>query len=295
MELVEKCPVCGSEKFDPFISGKDFFLSGEPFEIVRCHNCGFRFTNPRPKAEELGKYYESSDYISHSDTRKGIFATVYQMVRKYTLGRKLALVEKNHGKGRILDVGCATGQFLNYMALHGWETVGIEPDVKTRERAISEYGLLAFPEEHLNTFENHSFDIITMWHVLEHVSDLNGRMNQLKDLLEPQGTLIIAVPNCNSYDANKYKVFWAGYDLPRHLYHFSKPDVKLLAEKHGFKIVKILPMKFDAFYVSLLSEKYKNGKMRWLPALWNGFWSNWNSGSENGHSSLIYIMKSEAN
>jgi len=194
-------------------------------------------------------------------------------------------------KGEILDIGCATGQFLKYMSNNGWNTTGIEPDEKTRARAISEYGLQVFPEEQLNNLKKASFDVITMWHVLEHVSDLNGRMIQLKNLLKPEGTLIVAVPNCESYDAEKYKEFWAGYDLPRHLYHFTKSDIKLLVEKFGFTIVNILPMKFDAFYVSLLSEKYKYGKMRWLPAIWNGFWSNLKSGQNKGHSSLIYVIK----
>jgi len=291
MELLKNCPVCGSDIFDPFISGTDYFLTGEKFEIVKCNSCGFRFTNPRPKAEELGKYYESAEYISHSDTRKGLFAAVYQQVRKYTLGRKLAMISNFQQKGEILDIGCATGQFLNYMSDHGWKTTGIEPDEKTRARAISEYGLQVFPEEKLNSFNKASFDVVTMWHVLEHVADLKGRMKQIKNLLKPQGTLIIAVPNSDAYDAKKYGEFWAGYDLPRHLYHFTKSDVKLLVEKFGFTIVNILPMKFDAFYVSLLSEKYKSGKMRWPPALWNGFWSNLKSGQNNGHSSLIYVIK----
>jgi SAM-dependent methyltransferase len=177
------------------------------------------------------------------------------------------------------------------MVENGWNATGIEPDEKTRSRAISEYGLKVLPEEHLNILDKSSFDVITMWHVLEHVSDLNNRIEQLRNLLKPQGTLIIAVPNCGSYDAKKYGKFWAGYDLPRHLYHFTKSDVKLLLEKHGFSIVNILPMKFDAFYVSLLSEKYKSGKMHWLPAFWNGFWSNMKSGQKNGHSSLIYVIK----
>ena len=291
MEVLKNCPVCGSQDFEPFISGTDFFLTGEAFTIIKCHVCGFRFTNPRPEAEDLGKYYESEEYISHSDSRKGLFASVYQLVRKYTLSRKLALISKYQQKGEILDIGCATGQFLNYMAEHGWDATGIEPDEKTRSRAIAEYGLKVFPEEQLNILEKSSFDIITMWHVLEHVSELNLRMNQLKDLLKPEGTLIIAVPNCNSYDAKIYGKFWAGYDLPRHLYHFAKEDMKLLLENHGFTIVNIMPMRFDAFYVSLLSEKYKSGKMRWLPALWNGFWSNMKSGEKNGHSSLIYMIK----
>lgn len=291
MEVLKNCPVCGAQKFDPFISGKDYFLTGEAFDIVKCHACGFRFTNPRPRAEDLGRYYESSDYISHSDTRKGFFASIYQMVRKYTLSRKLVLISKFQQKGKILDIGCATGQFLNYMSEHGWNTTGIEPDEKTRSRAISDFGLEVFPQEQLNVFDKSSFNVITMWHVLEHVADIDERMLQLNNLLKPDGTLIIAVPNCNAYDAKKYGKFWAGYDLPRHLSHFTKEDVRLLLEKYGFTIVNILPMRFDAFYVSLLSEKYKSGKMRWMPALWNGFWSNLTSGQKNGYSSLIYVAK----
>ena len=290
MELLRNCPICGSESFDPFISGKDYFLTGEPFEIVKCRNCGFRFTNPRPKATELGKYYESTEYISHSNKQKGLFAAVYQQVRKYTLVRKLSLIKQFQEKGEILDIGCATGQFLHFMGGHGWKTTGIEPDDKTRAKAISEYGLKVFPEEQLNTFQKTSFDVITMWHVLEHVSDLNARMEQLKSLLKPIGTLFIAIPNCEAQDAKFYGKYWAGYDLPRHLYHFTKEDIIRLAENHGFKIVRILPMKFDAFYVSLLSEKYKSGKMRWFPAFWNGLMSNIKSKPQNGHSSLIYVV-----
>lgn len=290
MEVLKNCPVCGSQKLAPFISAKDYFLTGESFNIVKCGECGFRFTNPRPRAEELGKYYESAEYISHSDSRKGIFASVYQVVRKYTLYRKLSMISNFQPKGNILDIGCATGQFLNYMAEHNWNTTGIEPDDKTRAHAISEYGLNVYPEEHLNVLPKSSFDVITMWHVLEHVSDLNGRLQQLATLLKPEGTLIVALPNCNAYDAKIYGEFWAGYDLPRHLYHFTREDVKLLLERHGFTVVNIRPMKFDAFYVSLLSEKYMRGKMRWLPAIWNGFWSNMKSGQKNGYSSQIYVI-----
>ena len=291
MELLRNCPVCGSETFDPFISGKDYFLTGESFEIVKCRTCGFRFTNPRPEPGELGKYYQSSEYISHSDSRQGLFAAVYQQVRKYTLRQKYELISGYQPKGEILDIGCATGQFLNYMAEKGWKATGIEPHDKTRNRAISEFGLQVFPEEHLTSISKPSFSVITMWHVLEHVSDLNGRMKQIKDLLKPGGTLIIAVPNCNAKDAETYREFWAAYDLPRHLYHFAESDIKLLADNYGFKVVKTLPMRFDAFYVSLLSEKYKSGKMRWLPALWNGFWSNLKSGGQNGYSSHIYVIQ----
>ncbi len=291
MELLRNCPVCGSETFDPFISGKDYFLTGESFKIVKCSHCGFRFTNPRPEIADLGKYYQSTEYISHSDSRKGMFASVYQQIRKYTLSQKYSLISKWQQKGEILDIGCATGQFLNYMAQRGWKATGIEPDEKTRNKAISEFGLQVFPEDHLSAINIPTFDVITLWHVLEHVSDLNGRMNQIRTILKPGGTVIIAVPNCNAKDAEIYNEYWAAYDLPRHLYHFTKSDMKLLMDKFGFRIEKILPMRFDAFYVSLLSEKYKSGKMRWLPALWNGFWSNLNSAPKYGYSSQIYVIK----
>ena len=293
MEELIQCPVCGSQELDPFLSTRDFFLSGEEFTISKCGKCGFRFTNPRPEANELGRYYQSTDYISHSNTRKGLFASVYQLVRKYTLSRKYALLRKFHQQGKILDIGCATGQFLNYMESRGWVATGIEPDEKTRNRAISEFGLKVFPEDQLNVFENASFDVISMWHVLEHVSMLDQRMEQLKRLLKPGGTLIVALPNCNAYDARKYGMFWAGYDVPRHLYHFTSSDVEFLFGKYGFKIIRVLPMWFDAFYVSLLSEKYKSGKMRWIRALWNGFWSNLKSGQKNGFSSHIYVLKTK--
>lgn len=222
-----------------------------------------------------------------------MFASIYQQVRKYTLARKYAMISRFQSKGKILDIGCATGQFLHYMAARGWSSTGIEPDDQTRARAIAEYGLQVFPERELNAFTPGSFDVITMWHVLEHVSDLNGRIEQIKKLLKPGGTLIVAVPNCEAHDAVTYGAFWAGYDLPRHLYHFTQTDMKWLMEKSGLQIIEIIPMRFDAFYVSLLSEKYKSGKMRWLPALWNGFWSNVKAGQNNSYSSSIYVIQTK--
>jgi len=293
MELLNNCPLCDSDKLSPFLSSIDFFLTNENFKIDSCNTCGFRFTNPRPEAADLNQYYQSNEYISHSDKKEGLMASVYQFVRKYTLRQKKNLITGYHKTGELLDIGCASGQFINYMEKGNWKVKGIEPDEKTRNYAIAEFGLQVFPENYLSQIPAGSFDVITMWHVLEHVSELNQRMEQLKWLVKPQGIIIIAVPNCNSYDARKYSTFWAGYDLPRHLYHFTKSDISFLAKKHGFTIVNTLPMKFDAFYVSLLSEKYKNGKIRWIPALWNGLWSNLFSGSEKGYSSHIYVLKPE--
>jgi len=291
MEKLNSCPICNHSIFEPYISSTDYFLSGEAFEIVSCSNCGFRFTNPRPKPSDLGNYYKSTNYISHSNTSKGLFSLVYQRVRNYTLKQKQYLIEKNSTKGTILDIGCATGHFLNQLKLSGWNTIGVEPDRETREAAIREFGLNVVDEPELETITNETIDCITMWHVLEHVSELNQRVAQIFKLIKQDGIVFIAVPNSNSFDAIHYGKYWAGYDVPRHLYHFTQKDIKLLFEKHGFTLLKTLPMKFDAFYVSLLSEKYKSGKMNLFSAFLTAFRSNVKYGAKNGYSSLIFVFK----
>jgi len=291
MEMIRNCPICNGDKHKTVVSSKDFFLTQETFQIVECSKCGFRFTNPRPEPASLGKYYESTEYISHSDKRKGLFASVYQLIRTYTLGRKQVLVEKYSPKGRILDIGCATGHFLHHMKGNGWDTMGIEPDKKTRERAIKELGVEVYAEEKLDTIINSEFDVVSLWHVLEHVPGLSTRMQQINKVLKKRGILILALPNPNSYDAIHYGEYWAGYDLPRHLYHFTKRDVETLLKKYGFALKAIRPMRFDSFYVSLLSEKYKTGKMKWLSAFGVGFISNLKARKDMNYSSLIYIAE----
>lgn len=292
-EKLEKCPICQDDKFTDFLLCKDFLLSGETFTIVKCNNCGFTFTNPRPFANELGKYYKSTDYISHSNSRKGFFNTIYQLVRNYTLKKKCELIKHKVSTGSLLDIGCATGEFLNTMKTRGWKVTGIEPDDQVRNTALENYGLDVYEETALNLLPANSFDIITMWHVLEHVPNLNERIEQCKNLLKPDGYLFIAVPNSESYDSELYKEFWAAYDVPRHLYHFSKETMKRLLENHEMKIREILPMKFDSFYVSILSEKSKENKLPWIKALWNGFWSNLKAGEKMNFSSLIFVVENK--
>ena len=291
MELVTQCPVCQSDAITPFLECKDHFLSGETFSIVECGNCSFRFTNPRPEADQLGRYYQSPEYISHSNSRKGFFNRIYQAVRKYTLWQKYRLISDASSGKKILDIGCASGEFLRYMQMKGWETAGIEPDRATREKAVQQYKLKIFDETELSIFPEAHFDVITLWHVLEHVSDLNARMQQLSRLLKASGTLIIAVPNAESLDAISYGPFWAGYDVPRHLYHFTADTMKRLLDRYAFQLVRIRPMKFDAFYVSLLSEKYKQGKLRWIPGFWQGLRSNVKASGNGNYSSLIFISR----
>ena len=292
MKQIDTCPVCNKSEFLPFLNCIDYTVSRETFSIVYCKNCGFKFTNPRPADADLGKYYKSENYISHSNTKKGIVNYLYQTVRKYTLGKKLDLINSLNQKGKLLDIGCGTGEFLNACKMDGWETTGVEPDQDARALGIKNYGINVLQEEALKTLPEAGFDIISMWHVLEHVPNLNERVGELKKLLKPSGSIIIAVPNCSSKDALDYKEFWGAYDVPRHLWHFTPKDIKALFSSQGMKVEQILPMKFDSFYVSLLSEKYKTGSANLLRGFLSGLSSNM-AASKTGNtwSSQIYIIK----
>jgi 2-polyprenyl-3-methyl-5-hydroxy-6-metoxy-1,4-benzoquinol methylase len=292
MQNLSNCPICSASSFSSFLECKDNTVSRETFQIVQCDSCGFKFTNPRPEEDQLGKYYKSEEYVSHSNTAKGFINSTYQSVRKYTLLKKLQLISKYYKTGRILDIGCGTGEFLNTCKNAKWETIGIEPDDDAREMARKNYGLDVRNEKELNNLTNGSFDIISMWHVLEHVPKLNERVEELKRLIKQNGIIIIAVPNCNSQDAKTYKAEWAAYDLPRHLYHFTPKDIETLFKNHGMKVFRILPMIFDSFYVSMLSEKIKTGNTNIIRSLWNGFRSNVAAlKSGKTYSSQIYLIR----
>lgn len=292
MEVLKVCPVCSASETKLFIECKDYTVSQETFKIVECVNCGFKFTNPRPEENKLGDYYKSENYISHSNTNKGFINSAYQSVRKYTLLKKLQLISRFYKTGKLLDIGCGTGEFLKTFKDAKWETLGIEPSDSARKMAIENFGLDVRGEEGLKDLESESFDVITMWHVLEHVPHLNERVSDLKRLLKPKGMIVIAVPNCSSLDAKNYGANWAAYDVPRHLYHFTPKDIETLFRKHELNVFKTLPMVFDSFYVSMLSEKYRSGKSNLISAVWNGFRSNL-SAIKTGktYSSQIYLIR----
>lgn len=292
MEVLSNCPVCNSVNFKPFLVCKDNTVSRETFNINECVSCGFKFTNPRPEEEKLGDYYKSEEYVSHSNTNKGLINSAYQMVRKYTLLKKLQMISKFYKTGEILDIGCGTGEFLKTFKDAKWQTLGIEPSPDVRKMAIENYGLDVREEAEIKNLEASNFDIITMWHVLEHVPDLNDRIEDLKRLIKPNGVIVIAVPNCTSLDAKIYKENWAAYDVPRHLYHFSPKDIETVFKNHELKVFRILPMIFDSFYVSMLSEKYRTGKSNTIRAVWNGFRSNF-AALKTGktYSSQIYLIR----
>jgi len=288
---IKNCPVCNKSNFSKHLESKDFSVSKESFVVVSCDTCDFHFTNPRPSDENLGKYYISDHYISHNNTRRTLFEKIYQLVRRIAINGKFRLISTFFRSGRILDVGCGTGDFLNKCKSKNWETKGVEPSEIARNQAINNHKLDVEESTNLSKLEG-EFDIITMWHVLEHVPSLNETLVQFNQLLSKKGKIIIAVPNLESYDAKYYKEYWAAYDLPIHLYHFSKKSICTLFEKHGFSLRKTKGMKFDSFYVSMLSEEHISGKKNFIKSIFVGVISNlYGFFGKRGFSSSIYVFE----
>lgn len=271
----------------PLLNCIDHTVSNESYEVMYNKEYDMLVTSPVPL--NLENYYLSESYISHTDSNKTIFDNVYQLVKNYTLNKKIKLINSfNTEEKKILDVGAGTGDFLKVCKNNNWKVNGVEPSEKARDFASKKNIEL---KKDISEFNNEQFDVISLWHVLEHIPNLIEYINQLKKLLKPNGVLIIAVPNYKSYDANHYKEFWAAYDVPRHLWHFSQTSIKKLFSTIEMNVEKIIPMKFDSFYVSLLSEKYSTKKSRPFNAFINGLRSNMKAKKNNEYSSLIYIIK----
>lgn len=280
----------------PFLTCIDYTVSNKKFDLKLNLDLDMLETIPKPSIDELASYYESPEYISHTDSKKSIIDKVYQFVKKYTLNQKLKLLNSfNTASKNLLDVGCGTGDFLAICNTNGWNVIGVEPSESAKNLALKKLDNTSKIHQNIFELENERFDVITLWHVLEHVPELEAYILQLKKLLKPNGVLVVAVPNYKSFDAQYYKQFWAAYDVPRHLWHFSKKSIQILFSKNQMRVTKILPMKFDAFYVSLLSEKYKIGKSNFLHAFYIGLKSNIKASKKMNYSSLIYVLKSDKN
>lgn len=293
-EKLSYCPLCNTSGERLFLEGMDYFLTGERFDIVSCTSCGFRYTNPRPTADSSGRYYLTEDYISHDASIKGIIPALYGIARHFTLRSKFGIV-KRHSPGKsILDIGCGTGEFLDYCQKNGMKCEGVEPSEKARSFAVTRYKL-DVKSDFLEGIEaSIRYDCITLWHVLEHVYRLDETLEKMTRLLNDGGALLLALPNSDSYDAGYYGKFWAAYDLPRHIYHFTGDSINILAEKYNLSCIKILPQKLDAYYISLLSEKYMKGSSNYLRAFFRGHVSNFMARNPKfGHSSEIYILKNK--
>lgn len=292
--IINACPLCDGKRMKRVMICTDHYASGELFEVCSCEDCGFTFTQGAPVEAEIGRYYETPDYISHSDTRKGAMNAIYHQVRRYMLGRKARLVMKeSHRKtGKLLDIGTGTGYFAHTMQQRGWQVEAVEKSPQARAFAYEHFGLEVKEPTALSELTPDTFDVITLWHVMEHLESLNDTWDRLHQLLNDKGTLIVAVPNCSSYDAEHYGADWAAYDVPRHLWHFTPGTIQPLASRHGFIMAARHPMPFDAFYVSMLSEKQlghshsflrgmRVGTMAWLSSL----------AKKERSSSMIYVFR----
>ena len=292
MILLDSCPICLSSDLQKKFNCTDHSTSKEKFTIVSCETCDFKFTNPRPKDKSLGSYYKSDKYISHTNNKKGLFNWMYHTVRKYSITTKLNLLKKISKNQNHLDIGCGTGEFLNACKNSGFKTEGIEPSKLAREQAINNYNLSVTHNTELDQFKSSQFDTISMWHVLEHIPELNKTIREFNRILNKNGKVIIAVPNHNSWDAKYYKEYWAGWDTPIHLWHFSKLSIEKIFKIHDFKLIEKKPMLFDSYYVSLLSEEFKTGKKKYVKGFTIGLLSNIiGIFSKRGCSSIIYVFE----
>lgn len=292
------CPICGDHDLKFSLSCTDNLTSNENFDIVRCKKCGFALTQDFPSEDVIGKYYDAPEYVSHSDTQKGVINTLYHQARRIALNSKTNLVieTSKKKKGLLLDIGCGTGYFPNSMNEAGWDTLAIEKSGSTRAYAKERFGINAYDSDFLTTIASNSLDVITMWHVLEHVENLNQTLDLIYEKLQPNGVAIIALPNKQSADAKHYKKDWAAYDVPRHLWHFSPKDFTLLANNHKFEVVKLKPMYFDGFYISMLSEQNRKTPLASLIGLFKGgIFFIQSLFDITKCSSIIYILKKKQN
>ncbi len=282
------CPICDGEQNELFLTIPDHMITKETFKVVRCNSCGFHYTNPIPQESEIGKYYKSEEYISHSSSNRGIVNKAYNVVRNITIKQKLKLIKRLSKGNELLDVGAGTGHFLSVCKNAGWNVQGLEPDEDARVFAKRHFNLDLAPISDLIEIKDQSKDVITMWHVLEHVYHLKRDVAELVRILKSDGALIIAVPNMSSKDANHYQTFWAAYDVPRHLYHFQEHSIVNLMNQFNLSCEVILPMKFDSYYVSMLSEKYQQGNL--ISGVIQGLKSNLKA-NVGGFSSQIYVFR----
>lgn len=269
-----KCPLCDSESTGLHFQTVDFFLSNEPFTLFKCGSCGFIFTQDHPDERIIGRYYASDDYLSHNNSAKGFSSSIYRLTRSLMLKKKRGIIRKFTGlkSGNLLDIGSGTGHFISEMKMAGWQVQGIEINDKARGYAAVSLGVDVISPEQISSLPASSFDCITMWHVLEHFQEPFRYASEISRLLKPGGTCVTALPNCASFDAEYYRKFWAAYDVPRHLWHFSPSTFKLFAEKAGFIVRKIRSLPLDVFYISMLSEKYRGGNLYFLNGIIKGIW-----------------------
>jgi 2-polyprenyl-3-methyl-5-hydroxy-6-metoxy-1,4-benzoquinol methylase len=285
------CPWCGSEKAQIKLLVKDEFLTKEDFNICECLSCGLLYTIPRPSKDKIGLYYKSEEYYSHKENKKGFIPKVYETIKKFNLKHKYKLASNGIKAGKVLDIGCGVGDFLHTAETHNWECTGVEPAEDAKAIAQKRTKGEIISSEELETIPDCYFDLITMWHVLEHIDNLKWQVKQLQRLTKPNGRIVIAVPNHKSYDAQYYKEQWAAYDVPRHLNHFNRKTLTKIFKSEGLELKKVDKLPWDAYYISYMSEQYKQHSLPLLKGAFRGLVSNLKAKRTGEWSSIVYVFE----
>lgn len=274
-----------TETSNRVITTYDFFKTQEKFEIIQTNLPGVLQTYPTP--ENLEPYYHSDNYQSHKKEASSPIDYIYRLLRKYNLFLKYKLIKDlDYASADILDFGCGTGELVQYLNTKGYNAVGYEPN----RNALSILKERGTPQiKNIQQIEN-QYDIITLFHVLEHLREPIETINLLKKHLTINGLLIIALPNHSSWDAAHYQQFWAAYDVPRHLWHYNKEGIKQLLNQLDFKLIKQSGQPFDPYFISLLSEQYKKSKFPFSKALIKGSISNIKALYNKQYSSNIFVF-----
>lgn len=285
-----KCPWCDSERTQIHLWLKDEFLTNEEFQIHECLRCGLLFTEPRPEINKIGEYYKSKEYYSHQENKKGFIPKIYEKVKKINLKHKYNIATKGITTGKMLDIGCGVGDFIHTAEEQGWECVGIEPSEDAKAIARNRINAKILKSKDQEVIPEETFDVITMWHVLEHVDNLKWQVSQLQRLIKNEGRVVIAVPNYKSYDAKYYKDKWAAYDVPRHLNHFNKETIVKIFKANGLELETTDKLRWDAYYIAYMSEQYQHHTFPLIKGAYRGFISNCKARTSTEWSSKIYVF-----
>jgi len=286
---VLRCVLCRSGRQDPLFEGHDR-LCGEKgcFRVVRCSRCGLIFLNPRPSEEEIREYY-TRDYYSFKrwSASSGFFRSLgrrwkWRTLSRFRLTRRPGVPPFIRG-GKILDLGCGSGEVLGILERAGWEARGVDVDQQAVAYARSK-GLKAYSDKlEALRFPDQMFDVIRLRSVLEHLHRPDVTLAELHRILKSGGLLLVVVPNIRSLHSRLFREKWYHLDLPRHLYHFSLPTLKALLEKHGFSPLSVRTCGSGGFLGSLdyvMNERrgrlgtrlYRNKVLR--PGVYV-FWEAW--------------------
>ena len=262
---------------------KDYLVTGESFKVYLDQNNIIGKTHPIPQKEEMDKYYESEEYYPHSLNKKSLLAFLYTITRKHMHLKRLTWIRGYIKKNTsILDYGCGSGDFVKYLRSKSIDAYGYEPNYN-----FCEHDFLTNQEG----WKNKKYEVIVLWHVLEHIHNPFDLIQSLKKRLNKKGKILIAIPNFKSFDSKYYGKYWAGYDTPRHLWHFSRKGLGLMAKENNFKVLKVKSLHLDSIYVSCLSEKYKRSPFPLLIGIVIGCISILKSFFTKESSSFLFVLK----